>query len=104
MSAMKMLRWLLVFAFWVAADLSSPVALAPLEAFDGEIEESIHRPGHRQNRFRAPARNRHVAATATAVLARRRPPVVENRAETHDRAARKVPAPAADCASCPEDH
>ena len=101
---MKVLRWLLVFAFYVAADLSSPVMLAPLEAFDGEAEESIHRAGHRQNGLRAPARNRDMAATTSAALARRRPPRAAPRAETHDPAARKMPAPAADPASCPEDH
>ena len=101
---MKVLRWLLVFAFYVAADLSSPVMLAPLEAFDGEAEESIHRAGHRQSSLRAPARSRHVAATTSAALARHRPPRAEPRAETHDPAARKIPAPAADPASCPEDH
>ena len=100
---MKVLRWLLVFAFYVAADLSSPVMLAPLEAFDGEAEESIHRASHRQSGIRAPARNRHVAATTSAALVRCRPPRAEPRAETHDYAARKVPA-AADSASCPEDH
>ena len=101
---MKVLRWLLVFAFYVAADLSSPVMLAPLEAFDGEAEESIHRAGHRRNGLRAAARNGHLAATTSATLARRRPPRAAPRAETHDRAARKAPAPAADSASGPEDH
>jgi hypothetical protein len=104
MNAMSVLRWVLVFLFYLAADLSSPVMLTPLEAFDGEAEESIHRAGHRRNRLLAPNRHQPGAATTNAVLARPRPTPAAPRVEAFDGAARKVPAPAADSASSPEDH
>jgi hypothetical protein len=41
------LRWLVVFLFWVALDLSGPLLLVPAEAFE-ESEEGAHRPSLRR--------------------------------------------------------
>ncbi len=99
---MKTLRWVLVFAFYLAADLSSPVMLTPL--FDGEAEESIHRAGHRRDGLVVRVRDQSVAATTSTALARRAPTPTAPRAETHYSGVRKLPAPDPDSASSPEDH
>ena len=101
-NVMKTLRWVLVFAFYLVADLSSPVMLTPL--FDGEVEESIHRAGHRRDGLVVRVRDQSVAATTSAALARRAPTPTAPRAETHYSGVRKLPAPDPDSASSPEDH
>jgi hypothetical protein len=41
------LRWLLVFLFWAALDLSGPLLPVPIEAFEGS-EEATPRPRDRE--------------------------------------------------------
>jgi hypothetical protein len=41
------LRWLLVVILWAALDLSGPLLLVPVEAFE-ESEEVTHRSSHRR--------------------------------------------------------
>ena len=99
---MKVVRWLLVFAFYVAAELSSPIGLAPLEAFDGEIEESLHRAAFRRAARQAPAR--HEPSSIRPIQTVQRPRTTgPARTEAPDRAARKVPASASDSPPDPED-
>ena len=55
------LRWLFALVVWVALELSGPVLLVPVEAFE-ESEEATHR---------SPLRRRDRASEARAVSARR---------------------------------
>jgi hypothetical protein len=41
------LRWVLVFLLWAALDLSAPLLVVPVEAFE-ESEEAAHRAAHRR--------------------------------------------------------
>src|SRR5262245_55885243 len=101
---MKAVRWLFVFLFYVAAELVSPAAAAPLETLDGEAEESIHLAGQaRRPRLgaarRAPAAPR---ARPTAVRSSRPAPIL--RATARSGPVQKLPVPASESAAAPEDH
>ena len=98
---MKVVRWLLVMAFYLAADLSSPIGLTPLEAFDGEAEESLHRAAFRRAARLAPARHEPASIQRSAPV--RRPPTHPARTEASDRVVRKVPASASDSPPEPAD-
>jgi hypothetical protein len=44
------LRWLVIFLFWAALDLSGPLLLVPMEAFE-ESDDAAHRsPSRRRDR------------------------------------------------------
>ena len=104
MSEMKLLRWLFVFAFYFAVELSGPVALPHVEAFEGEGEESIHRTTHRRASRPMAARDGPVSATTAAVRDRLRQAFIAPREERYDGATRKTPAPASDSPATPDDH
>jgi hypothetical protein len=44
---MAAFRWLLIFLFWAALDLSGPLLLVPAELFE-ESDEAAHRSGSRR--------------------------------------------------------
>jgi len=67
---MTVLRWLVVLAFSVVADLANPALPGALEIVE-ETEEAVHLAGHRRP-DRAAARDRRVTSReAEAVRARR---------------------------------
>jgi hypothetical protein len=101
----KAARWLFVFLFYLAAELISPSAAMPLEALDGEAEESIHLAGQtRHTRVGAARRAPAAAQTKTAALRPSRPTPAPRTAATRGGPVRKVPAPVPESASAPEDH
>jgi hypothetical protein len=102
MCAMKVVRWFLVFAFYVAAELCSPVGLTPVEAFDGEAEESLHRAAFRRAGRLAPARHEPSSIKPSQTVRRERT-TSPARTEAPDRAVRKVPVSASDSPPDPED-
>jgi hypothetical protein len=102
MISMKAARWLLVFLFWVAADLSTPLAGLPLEALDGEAEEAIHLAGRARAPQLAAARRPPVTGEARDPRRRPRPGPAVGAVAAHARPVRKVPAPVPE--SAPEDH
>ena len=101
MCAMKVVRWLLLVAFYLAADLSSPIGLTPLEAFDGEAEESLHRAAFRRTARLAPARHEPASIERSAPV--QRPRSSPARTQAPDRVVRKVPASASDSPPDPTD-
>jgi hypothetical protein len=102
MISMKAARWLLVFLFWVAADLSSPLGGVPQEALDGEAEEAVHLAGRTRAPQLAVARRPPATADAQAARRRSRPGPVVAAVAAHASPVRKVPAPVPESAS--EDH
>ena len=105
MRPVRALRWLLIFLFYLAAELSSPLMLAPIEAFEGEAAEAVQRAGHHREMKVAVARQPRAAGGAVAVVGGPAPTSVPIRARTHAPAARKIPgAPASEPAPSPEDH
>jgi hypothetical protein len=99
---MKVVRWLFIVAFYLAADFSSPVPLTPPEAFAGEMSASIHGPTLRRVAPRLPAR--HGAPAMEPGATRRRVTVGRFRARTDapEGAVRKVPDAASDAPPGPE--
>jgi hypothetical protein len=67
------LRWLFIFLFWAALDLSGPLLLVPAEVLE-ESEEAAHRSGSRrrdqQPETRSPAVRASEAHPGTMQLAR----------------------------------
>jgi hypothetical protein len=100
MTPMNAVRWVLVVLLYVAAELSSPLMLTPLETFDGEAEESIHLVGRARAGRLAVARRKPVTGDARAALRRSRPRPVS--AVTRSPSTRKVPAPVPESESAPE--
>jgi hypothetical protein len=104
---MRPVRWLLVFLFYVAAELMSPAAAAPFEGLDGEAEESIHLSGQRRLPRLAVARRRPEAAVAHAAQVRsERLRAFRSMARARSNPLREARPPVADSASAPapEDH
>jgi hypothetical protein len=101
MCAMKVVHWLVVLAFYLAADLSSPIGLTPLEAFDGEAEESLHGGAFRRAARLDPARHEPLSLEPSAPV--RRPNTRPTRTDAPDRTVRKIPPSASDAPPEPAD-
>lgn len=105
---MRVLRWLLVLAFSVVADLANPALPGAVEAL-AETEDAIHlsaprRPVELQQNEDRTAAGRAEAATAARVASFLRR-VARPAGATPGRDARKAPPPRfADGPSAPEDH
>jgi hypothetical protein len=105
---MVILRWFLVLAFSVVADLASPGLPGTLELL-AEAEEATHLSGYRrpagvgEHDDRTVARRAEAAKTARAAAFRQR--TARPAGPTPSRPARKVPPPGVpDAPSAPEDH
>ena len=101
------LRWLFIFLFWAALDLSGPLLLVPAEVFE-ESEEAAHRSGSRrqdkpQSDVRSPAARVSGAHLGTAqslrVVAAAREPR-PNKADTPP----KLPLSESESDSASDDH
>jgi hypothetical protein len=100
---MKVVRWLFVIALSLAADLASPVSLAPFEAFAGEASESPHGLPLRRGAPRLAARQAAPAIEPGAMLRWTNPGVPHAPASAPERAVRKIPPAASDGTPGPED-
>lgn len=103
---MRCLRWLLVFSLYAAAELMGPVGAAPMEGHDGGAEESVHLAGQRRVARHIVERGRPLVAATPAAAAMRW--AAERRgprpALARGTPVRKVPPPARESASAPDDH
>ena len=99
---MKPLRFVLVFFFYVAAELMSPTAGSPVESLDREAEESVQLTG--QRRVARLVAERRAPAIAVASVRSATPRSDPHLARARGNPVRKVPAPAPESPSAPEDH
>jgi hypothetical protein len=103
---MKAVRWVLIFLFYVAAELMSPVAVTPVEILEGEAE--LHQAGQRRVGrvvmvYDHPATDRRdVALRPTRLFAAAAPS--PHRAWIRPESPRKIPAPVPAPPSAPDDH
>lgn len=101
---MRQLRWILVACLYLAAELVSPVVAAPAELLGGEAEESIQLSGQRRAARLVAQRG---SPAAVEVVSRSRAAVPRSASRlgrAHANPVRKVPAPAPESSSAPEDH
>jgi hypothetical protein len=101
---MRPMRWIVVFCFYLAAELLSPVAAAPIQMVDGEAEESVQLAG--QRRLARPVAERGSPAGAEVVAASRSaaPRSAPNLGRPRVNPVRKVPAPVPESSPAPEAH
>lgn len=103
---MTSLRLVLVFLLYLAAELVSPVAATPVEAFDGEAEESLLHAGPRRvarlaAERRSPIAADLVATSSSSAIRSTTPQISRPRANP----VRKIPAAAPpDASPAPQDH
>ena len=105
MAGMTVVRFILVFLFYVAAELMSPVAATAVEVMDGEAESSQH--GGQRRLSRVAAAKDHAATErrdAALRAARRASAPAPARAPARGDAPRKVPAPVPESPPAPDDH
>jgi hypothetical protein len=102
---MRTVRWLLIGLLYAAAELASPLAIAPAEALEAEAEEAVQLAGRQRGGRLGAARRAPRLPRITPVALRPRPPVSRRRA-TLDPAAlpRRAPALLAASPPAPDDH
>jgi hypothetical protein len=106
MTLMLITRWALVGLLYLIADLTNPLALGPLEAFESE-EQSVRATSRERVERLRPAARIPTSPVARGVAAAPRPPgpTIASSVETRRRGQpRKVPTVRPDSARAPEDH
>ena len=101
---MRPMRWIAVFCFYLAAELLSPVAAAPVQMVDGEAEESVQLAGQRRLARLVAERRSPATVDVEATSRSAAPRSASNLARPRVNPVRKVPAPVPESSPAPEDH